>query len=480
MLGGLALGFVPGLPQRRAGSGARARRDPAAAPLRGRVLHVAARVRREPAADRPARGRARARDDGRRSPRVAHELVGLAWAPAFVLGAVVSPTDPIAATAIARRLGVPRRLVVVIEGESLVNDGTALVVYRFAVVAVVDRDVLVLERERQLRRQRARRDRDRPRRRLGDPPVRRRLDNPPAEITIALLSGYFAYLPAEALGVSAVLAAVTAGLYVGWHTPELTNSQTSGSRATPSGRSSSSCSTRCSSACSACSCARSSTASRRTRRRRLVCYARCRQRRGDRRRGSSGCSRRRTCRAALPADSRARAVPAVAGAGRARAGPGCAARSRSPRRSRCRSRSTAAARSRTATLIIFLTFCVILVTLVVQGLTLPAVIRLLGLEDDGSTTRRRRRRGSRRRTRRSPGSTSWSREDWVREDTAERVRGSYRFRREPLRGALRRRRTTARSRSARRSYQRLRRELLEAERAGGRRAAPPAARSTTR
>ena len=68
---------------------------------------------------------------------VAHEVIGLDWPTAFVLGAIVSPTDPTAATSIARRLGVPRRLIAVIEGESLVNDGTALVAYRFAVVAVV-------------------------------------------------------------------------------------------------------------------------------------------------------------------------------------------------------------------------------------------------------------------------------------------------------------------------------------------------------
>ena len=55
--------------------------------------------------------------------------------------------------------------------------------------------------------------------------VRRRLDNPPAEITISLLTGYFAFIPADLLGVSAVLAAVTAGIYLGWHTPELTTAQ---------------------------------------------------------------------------------------------------------------------------------------------------------------------------------------------------------------------------------------------------------------
>jgi monovalent cation/hydrogen antiporter len=54
---------------------------------------------------------------------VAHLLVGLPWAAAFVLGAIVSPTDPVAA--IAGRLGAPRRIVTILEGESLINDGTA-------------------------------------------------------------------------------------------------------------------------------------------------------------------------------------------------------------------------------------------------------------------------------------------------------------------------------------------------------------------
>src|SRR3954447_8797833 len=69
---------------------------------------------------------------------VAHALIpGLPWAAAFVLGAVVSPTDPLAAAVIMRRLDVPRRLVSNIEGEGLFNDATALVAYRVAVVAVV-------------------------------------------------------------------------------------------------------------------------------------------------------------------------------------------------------------------------------------------------------------------------------------------------------------------------------------------------------
>src|SRR5438046_6674020 len=69
---------------------------------------------------------------------VAHQWIdSMSWSAAFVLGAIVSPTDPIAATAIMRRLGVPRRVVTVVEGEALVNDGTALVLYRVAVTAAV-------------------------------------------------------------------------------------------------------------------------------------------------------------------------------------------------------------------------------------------------------------------------------------------------------------------------------------------------------
>jgi Na+/H+ antiporter len=153
---------------------------------------------------------------------VGHELVGLSWPVAFVLGAIVSPTDPVAATAIAGRLGVPRRVVTIIEGESLVNDATALVAYRFAVAAVVTGSFSVAEAASQFV--------------VGVVggvavglvvgrlvyEVRRRLDDPPVEVTISLLTGYAAYLPAEELGLSGVLAAVVAGIYVGWHTPVLT------------------------------------------------------------------------------------------------------------------------------------------------------------------------------------------------------------------------------------------------------------------
>ena len=152
---------------------------------------------------------------------VAHLATDLSWPACFVLGAVVAPTDPIAATAIARRFGVPRQIVSIAEGESLVNDATALVLYAAAVAAVVSGsfslwsaglDFVVSV--------------------IGGLAVglavgwvvaliRIRLDNVPAEILIALLCGYLAYIPAQALGVSGVLAAVTIGVYLGWRAPEL-------------------------------------------------------------------------------------------------------------------------------------------------------------------------------------------------------------------------------------------------------------------
>jgi CPA1 family monovalent cation:H+ antiporter len=156
----------------------------------------------------------------------AHEWIGLPWAGAFTLGAIVSPTDALAATEIASRLGAPRRILSLIEGESLVNDGTALVLYKAAVGAALGASFSLLDTSGRivlnvlggiaiglavgwLVRQ-----------------VRRRLDDPPVEIAIAVLSGYLAYLPAAAAGVSGVLAAVTIGVYMGWHTPELTTERT--------------------------------------------------------------------------------------------------------------------------------------------------------------------------------------------------------------------------------------------------------------
>jgi Na+/H+ antiporter len=152
---------------------------------------------------------------------VAHYATGLSWSASFVLGAIVAPTDPIAATAIARRLGVPRRIVTIVEGESLINDATALVLYATAVTAVVTGAFSLWEASLDFVVSV-----------VGGiviglavgwvvALVRIRLDNIPAETLISLLSGYLAYIPAQSLGVSGVLAAVTIGIYLGWRSPEL-------------------------------------------------------------------------------------------------------------------------------------------------------------------------------------------------------------------------------------------------------------------
>ena len=99
---------------------------------------------------------------------IGHELIGLPWAMAFALGAIVSPTDPAAATAIMRRVGAPRRLVNILEGESLFNDATALVAYKVAVAAAVGRERLGRATPCSSSSRRRRGDRDRARGRLGD------------------------------------------------------------------------------------------------------------------------------------------------------------------------------------------------------------------------------------------------------------------------------------------------------------------------
>jgi monovalent cation/hydrogen antiporter len=157
---------------------------------------------------------------------VGHYLLGMPWAVAFVLGAVVSPTDAVAPATIVRRLGVPRRIVTVIEGENLTNDWTALVVYRFAVAAVVTGSFSLPRAAFEFLLTG-----------VGGlviglavgwvvAQVRRRLDDPPTEMTISLLTAYAAYIPAEELGVSGVIAAVTVGVYLGWHTPRLVTPST--------------------------------------------------------------------------------------------------------------------------------------------------------------------------------------------------------------------------------------------------------------
>jgi Na+/H+ antiporter len=387
---------------------------------------------------------------------VAHELVeGLTWQSAFVLGAIVSPTDPIAATAIAHRLGVPRKLITIVEGESLVNDGTGLVLYRVAVAAVVTGSfsaaragglfivtaaggIAVGLAVGWLVRQ-----------------IRRRLDNPPAEITISLLTGYFAFIPAELIGVSAVLAAVSAGIYLGWHTPELTTSQVR-----VQGRAVWEVVIYMLNALLFVLVGLQlpvvvdgldgiSTA-------RLLGYA--------------------TIVAVTVVAVRFAWVFAVIDAPKRIAGRmanwrGAVFLSWAGMRGAVSLAAALALPLETDAgaafpgrdLILFLTFSVILFTLVGQGLTLPLVIRALRLEDDGLDEREDAKARIRAAEAALARLEELSGEAWVREDTAERLRGAYRFRTDRFRsrfddgddGAI-----EARSQD----FQRLRRELLDAER----------------
>jgi CPA1 family monovalent cation:H+ antiporter len=152
---------------------------------------------------------------------VAHWVLGLPLAVGFILGAIVAPPDVVAPLAMVRQLGVPRRLVVVLEGEGLANDATALVLYRFAVAAVgsgvfslseaAGTFALIVVGEiaygiaigwLSLR-------------------LRRWARDPRVEITLSLMTPYAAFLIPAHLGGSGVLATVAAGLFVSWNGPLL-------------------------------------------------------------------------------------------------------------------------------------------------------------------------------------------------------------------------------------------------------------------
>jgi Na+/H+ antiporter len=152
---------------------------------------------------------------------LAHALIDLPWAMAFALGAIVSPTDPAAATAIMRRVGAPRRMVNILEGESLFNDATALVAFKVALAAAVGGSVsaghtlldFFVEAGGGLAVGLAAGWV------IGE--VRRRVTDINTELTISLFSAYGAFIPAQQLGVSGVLAAVTCGVYLGFRAPEI-------------------------------------------------------------------------------------------------------------------------------------------------------------------------------------------------------------------------------------------------------------------
>src|SRR5690349_3433875 len=151
----------------------------------------------------------------------AHYFLKFDWAVGFLLGAIISPTDVVAALAIARKLGLPRRIVVILEGEGLANDATALVLYKFAVAAVStgtfslthasETFVLIVIGETiygiavgwlSLR-------------------LRQWAREPRVEITLSLMTPYLAFWVPAHLGGSGVLATVACGLYVSWNGPLL-------------------------------------------------------------------------------------------------------------------------------------------------------------------------------------------------------------------------------------------------------------------
>ncbi|MGN6130065.1 MAG: Na+/H+ antiporter [Nocardioidaceae bacterium] len=153
-------------------------------------------------------------------------LPGVSWPAAFALGAVVSPPDAVAATAVARRVGMPRRLVTVLEGESLVNDATALVALRTAVGAAVG-TVSVLNITVDFVRAAG----------VGIAVglaayvvvgwVRRHVVDPVLDTSVSLVTPFLAYVLAELAHASGVLAVVVAGLLLGHRSPVL---QTASSR----------------------------------------------------------------------------------------------------------------------------------------------------------------------------------------------------------------------------------------------------------
>src|SRR3954451_21932025 len=148
-----------------------------------------------------------------------HYFIGLPWGLGFLLGAIVAPPDVVAPLAIARRLHLPRRVMVILEGEGLANDATALILYRFAVAAITtgafslpiaagEFGLIVIGQIAfgigvgwlMLR-------------------ARHYSDDPQVEITLSLLTPYLAYWIPEHVGGSGVIATVACGLYMSWNGP---------------------------------------------------------------------------------------------------------------------------------------------------------------------------------------------------------------------------------------------------------------------
>lgn len=147
------------------------------------------------------------------------------WAVCFVLGAIVSPPDAVAATAILSRLNIPRRVVTVLEGESLVNDASGLVLYKFAVAAVLTGAFSLLDASVQFVLVS-----------IGGIAagiaigllfvfIHRHLGDTFIEVLTTLLVPYFAYILAETAHISGVLAVVAAGIVRGRYSPEIVSAE---------------------------------------------------------------------------------------------------------------------------------------------------------------------------------------------------------------------------------------------------------------
>ena len=152
---------------------------------------------------------------------VFHSLTGLPLAVAFVFGALISPPDAVAALSITQNLRVPRKIIVILEGESLINDATSFISFRFAVAAAMTGSFSLGQASLQflfvatggvcvglavgwLATQ-----------------VQKRLDDPPVQTMLSLLTPYIAYFSGERLHVSGILAVVIAGMYYGWRVPQI-------------------------------------------------------------------------------------------------------------------------------------------------------------------------------------------------------------------------------------------------------------------
>src|SRR6476661_835422 len=150
-----------------------------------------------------------------------HYLIGLPWGVGFLLGAIVAPPDVVAPLAIARRLGIPRRILVVLEGEGLANDATALILYRFAVMAIstgvfslpeaTGAFAAIVASEVAFGAA------------VGWLSLRARhyARDPQIEITLSLITPYVAYWVPAHFGGSGVIATVACGLYMSWNGPLL-------------------------------------------------------------------------------------------------------------------------------------------------------------------------------------------------------------------------------------------------------------------